>query len=213
MTTKRAWPSKLKALKKKPRLLSPAECDELIMLLGGSIRPNHRPKITIFGLNRRQVNQGAIASLVFSFLENTEHLMQLENELHELESPDWLENQIKIASLAMDRTNAEQIALEYKVNEIDFLQNTIECLRPCSAKNRAGAELLAVEWLKIRGVQIPLKKIQNELNKLKQRAELKRLGLIEWRDLKLKDSEHAKLVAQQMLLEQRELEKKQKLAN
>jgi len=184
MTTKREWFRKLRALKNEPRFLTPSECDELILLLGGTVRPNHRPPKTFCNMNRRHLNQGAIASLVFSFLKNAEHVKQLENELHELESPDWLENQIKIASLAINRANAERIALEYKADQIDYLKSRIESLRQWSAKNRSDAERMAVKWLESKDIQISLKKIQNELSNLRERAGLNSLRLNDWQSLK-----------------------------
>ncbi|SEF53205.1 hypothetical protein [Nitrosomonas ureae] len=199
MTTKREWFRKLRALKNEPRFLTPNECDELILLLGGTVRPNHRPPKTFCNMNRRHLNQGAIASIVFGFLENAEQVKQLENELHELESPDWLENQIKIASLAITRANAERIALEYKADEIDYLKSRIEFLRQWSAKNRSDAERMAVKWLESRNIQISLKKIQNELSNLRERAELKSLRLNDWKSLKFKEIKYIKKAIQQLL--------------
>lgn len=187
MTTKREWFCKLKALKNEPRCLTPNECDELIVFLGGTVRPNHRPPITFCNMNRRHLNQGAIASLVFGFLENAAQVKQLENELNELETPVWLENQINIASLAISRANAERITLEYKADEIEYLKNRIKSLRQWSAKNRSEAERMAVKWLESRNIQFSLKKIQNELSNLRERAKLKNLRLSDFEKIKYRE--------------------------
>lgn len=209
MTTKREWFRKLRALKTEPRYLTPSECDELILLLGGTVRPNHRPPKTFCNMNIRHLNQGAIASLVFGFLENAEHLKQLENELHELESPDWLENQIKIASPAINRANAERIALKYKANEIDYLKSLIEPFRQWSAKNRSDAERMAVKWLESREIQFSKKKIPNELSNLRERAKLKSLRLNDWQSLKLEEIKYTKKAIQRLLTEKREQTQKE----
>ncbi|GKS70225.1 hypothetical protein W03_22290 [Nitrosomonas sp. PY1] len=137
-------------------------------------------------MNRRHLNQGGIATLVFGFLENAEHVKQFENKLHELESPDWLENQINITSLVISRADAERMALEYKADEINYLKGRIESLRQWSAKNRSDAERMAVKWFESRNYQISLKKIKNELSNLRERAGLKTLRLDDWRSLNLK---------------------------
>ncbi len=137
MATKREWLSKLKTLRDNPRALSPLECDELILLIGGTIRPRQRPEITVFGLNKRQLNYSAIASVVFGFLENAERVKQLKKELLELNCPD----------------------------EIAHLKNMINILQPMTAKNRTEAERMASEWFVARDVAADMnpKKIKNAL--------------------------------------------------
>lgn len=204
MATKRNWLRELKALKKKPRALSPAECDELILLLGGTVRPNHRPEVLAFGMNRRQLNQGGIGSVVFGFLENAKRLSLLEAEIQELTSPDFMEkylaelprrwSEVHTSKMtAKDRANAVRITKENVAAELTWRKNMIETLRPISAKNRAAAERMAVEWFASRGINCDLQKIQNELTAIQRTAEpkLKRLGLSEWRELMAIENERA----------------------
>ncbi|HEY4898607.1 MAG TPA: hypothetical protein VIH79_02685 [Candidatus Nanopelagicaceae bacterium] len=183
MTTKRDLIRELKSLKKKPRALLPAECDELILLLGGTIRQKHRPEVLVFGMNRRQINWGAIGSVVFSFLENAERLTRLEAELKELSSPDYLKK--VMASLprtmtAKNRAEAKRVALENLTAELTYLKSTISALRPISTKKRAEAERMASEWFSVRGTILTPKNIQNALDSMRQSVGFKRLGLVEW---------------------------------
>lgn len=134
-------------------------------------------------MNRRHLNWGGIASVVFSFLENAERLAKLKAELLELEQPDWLENATKEVSVTMTDAEARRMAMEYREAELLYLTSAIETLRPISAKNRAAAERMAVKWFADRGVTFSKKQIENALTALQQSAELKRLGLAEWRAL------------------------------
>ena len=129
MATKRAWLSRLAKLKAEPRPLTPAECDELRLLLGGTTRPKHRPEL-LFRLHdgskvsRRQTNWTAIGNVVFSIMASDQ-----------------------------------------------------------SIRNRAEAERAASRWFEARGVSLTPKQIKNELDAIRQRAGLRRLGLAEWEDL------------------------------
>lgn len=198
MTTKRDWRRELKTLKKEPRALSPAECDELILLLGGTTRPNHRPEVKIFGGSRRRVNWTSIAEVVFCFLENAEQMALAESEIQELTSPDFMKKYL--AELprrwseahtpkmtAKNRADAVRVTEENVAAEIAERKDRIEMLRPISAKNRSQAERMTAEWFAKRGIQLTKKQIENELTAIQQAAGLKRLGLAEWREIKAKD--------------------------
>lgn len=200
MATKSEWIRKLKALKKEARPLSPAECDELILLIGGTIKPKHRPEVKVFGINRRQLNWGGIGSVVFSFLENAERLSQLEAEVKELSSPDYMEkylaalprrwSEVHTSKMtAKERDDAVRITKENVADKLQYLKSTIETLRPISTKKRTPAERMASTWFAERGTELTPKQIQNELDALRQRARLKRLGLAEWRKLMADDEE------------------------
>ncbi|MBK6957335.1 MAG: hypothetical protein IPH22_02140 [Nitrosomonas sp.] len=194
MTTKRGWLSKLKTLKTKPRELSPVECDELILLLGGTTRPNHRPEVRFLGGSLRRGNWTAIAGVVFSFLENAERLAQLEAEIQELCSPDFMEKYLAelpcrwseahtSEMTAENRDDAVRITEESVVVEIARRKDRVTELRQISAKNRAQAERMASEWFRKHGITLTAKQIQNELCAIQQAAKLKSLGLGEWREL------------------------------
>lgn len=200
MTANREWLRELKALKKKPRELSPAECDELILLLGGTTRLNHRPEVLAFGMNRRQLNWGGIGSVVFSFLENTERLSQLEGEIQELSSPDFMEkylaalprrwSEVHTSKMtAKDRANAVRITKENVADELAWRTDEITKLRPRCAKNIAQAKRMTSEWFAMRGTELSFKQIENQLGAIQQAAGFTRLGLAEWRKIKAEDEE------------------------
>ena len=194
MATKREWLRELKAIKKEPRELSPAECDELILLLGGTTRPNHRPEVTVFGMNRRQLNFSSIGSVVFGYLENAEQLVRAELEIQELSSPDFMKKyQATFTSrwsevhqskpTPKNVADAVRITKENVAAEIAWREDRIAMLRPISAKSLAHAGGMASAWFGKRGITLTAKKIQNELGEIQRRAELKSLGLVEWREL------------------------------
>lgn len=173
MATKREWLLILSNIKKEPRLLSPSECDELILLLGGTVRPNHRPEVIVFGKNRRMANMTAIADIVFGFMSNAEELDRIEVELKNGNDPRLIAHDV--GGWTPSTTTIEQANF--------YVARHIENLRPRAAKTRAEAERLAVQWFATRGVTLTQKQIQNELNAIREKAGLKRLGLVEWRNL------------------------------
>lgn len=194
MATKRDWLRKLKAIKKEPRELSTVECDELILLLDGTIRPNHRPEVTVLGMNRRKVNFASTGSVVFSFLENAKQLAQAESEIQELSSPRFMKEYLEafpsrwseVHQSKPTPTNiadAMRIKKEDVADEIAWREERIAMLRPISAKNRAEAERMASAWFGQRGITLSVKQIQNELGELQRRAGLRSLGLAEWREI------------------------------
>ena len=198
MTTKRDLMKLLRTLKKEPRALSPAECDELILLLGGTIRPNHRPEVKIFGGSLRRGNWTAIAEVVFGFLENAERLSLLEAEIQELSSADFMKkylaelprrwSEVHTSKMtAKERTDAVRITEENVVAELVWRKDEITKLRPRCAKNIAEAKRMASEWFAGRGTQLSVKQIENQLGAIQQAAGLKRLQLAEWREIKAKD--------------------------
>ena len=189
----------LKSLKLDARPLLPAECDELILLIGGTIRPNHRPEVKIFGGSLRRGNWTAIADVVFSFLKNDEDLAQAESELTELNSAGFLEKVLRPVS-AKIRANCRRELVERIPTERLYLENIIASLRPISAKKRAEAERMASMWFAKRGTKLTPKQIQNELSAIQQAAGLDRLGLAEWREIKAKHAE--KCIAQAQALEE-----------
>lgn len=200
MATKREWQRELKTLKKEPRALSPAECDELILLLDGTTRPNHRPEVKIFGGSLRRSNWTAIAEVVFGFLENTERLSQLEAEIQELSSADFMKKYLAELPLrwsevhaskmtVKERTDAVRITEENVVAELAWRKDEITKLRPSCAKNIAQAKRMASEWFAMRGIKLNPKQIENRLGAIQQAAGLKRLGLAEWRKIKAEDAE------------------------
>lgn len=202
MATKREWLRKIKVLKKEPRPLSSAECDELILLLGGTIRPNHRPAITVFGMNRRQLNFGSIGSVVFGFLENAEQLAQVKSEIQNLSSPDFMKNYLaelprRWSESHATKMTAKNLAEAVRITEENLIlglawrEEKIARLRPISAKNRAEAERMAAKWFADKGIKCDLQKIQNELDEIRRRAKFKRLGLAEWRSLMAIEKERA----------------------
>lgn len=198
MATKREWLQELKTLKKVPRALSPAECDELILLLGGTTRPNHRPEVKIFGGSLRRSNWTAIAEVVFCFLENAERLSQLQTEIQELSSPDYMKEYLaefprrwsevhKAKPTAKNIADAVRITEENVAAEIAWRKDEITKLPPRCAKNIAEAKRMASEWFADRGTELSFKQIENQLGAIQQAAGLKRLGLAEWREIKAKD--------------------------
>lgn len=200
MTTKRDILKLLKTLKKEPRPLSPAECDELILLLGGTTRPNHRQEVKIFGGSLRRGNWTAIAEVVFGFLENAERLSQLEAEIQELSSADFMKkylaelprrwSEVHTSKMtAKERTDAVRITEENVVAELAWRKDEITKLRPRCAKNIAQAKRMTSEWFAMRGTELSFKQIENQLGAIQQAAELKRLGLAEWRKIKAEDEE------------------------
>lgn len=66
---KREWIKLLKDIKANPRQLTPTECDELILLLGGTARPNHRPVRMEKGELYREARAGVLADLVFEYFD------------------------------------------------------------------------------------------------------------------------------------------------
>lgn len=210
MATERGWLKLLKALRKEPRALSPAELDELILLLGGTTRPKSRPEVKVFGMNRRQLNYGGIGSVVFSFMENAECLSQLEAEIQELNSPDFMEkyqaelphrwSEVHTSKMtAKNRANAVRITKENVTDRLQYLESRIAALRQISAKDRTAAEHMAVNWFAMRDVVITRDQIKNELGSLREKAGLKRLGLAEWRALMEIEKAQAKKKIQQSL--------------
>lgn len=69
MASKRELITKLKEVKKGKYSLLPCECDELILLLGGTTRERSRPKKPSIPYNRAM-----IGDIVFSFMERYEML-------------------------------------------------------------------------------------------------------------------------------------------
>lgn len=178
MPTKREWLRELKVLKKEPRALSSAECDELVLLLGGTVRPKHRPKSL-----KKPFNWAAIGSVVFSFLENAEVLVRLEADLQELNSPGFLGKAFPTLA-AKNHAEAERVFAESMVTARPNLESRIAGLRPISAKNRAEAERMASKWFSVRGQKLNKKAIENTLTSIQEKAGLKQLQLAEWRELK-----------------------------
>lgn len=222
MAAKRDWVKTLKAMQKEPRALTPAECVELILLIGGTPRPRGKPPVKIpgTGYNRREMNWGAIGNVVFSFLENAERLSQLEAKIQELSSTDFMGkylaalprrwSEVHASKMtAKDRAAAVRITKENVADELQYLRSTIEMLRPISAKSandRTAAEHMAAAWFAERGVEITRDQIKNQLGALRERAGLKRLELAEWRVLWEKQREKAKEEAMKMLQELKALD-------
>lgn len=180
MTTKREWPRKLRALQKNPRPLTPAECEELILLVGGTTRPRSRPRTSA-----RAANWTAVAEVVFSFLENAEQLVLLQSE------------HIDVRERAQQA--GELISSAEKARS--YVDGRITALRPISAKTRSHAERKASEWFRLRDISLSPKQIQNALNSMRQEAGLKRLGLLEWRAIK---RAHNRMKAPRLKKERRE---------
>lgn len=196
MTSKRELVALLKSHKKQQQPLTAKQCDELIDLIGGNVRPNHRPR------NKYQLREGtwtSHAELVFGFLNNAESLRRLEKELEELNQPVKLEE--VLPNLAMtDPIAARQLIAEHVSKERLYLEKMISSLRTRSAKNRSDAIRMAVAWYAKRGVKLESKKLKNgivtgpraidekyianQLDDLKERAGLRRLGLVEWKKIK-----------------------------
>lgn len=198
MTSKRDWLGKLKVLKKEPRALLPVECDELILLLGGTTRPNHRPEVMIFGGSLRRGNWTAIAEVVFGFMENAEQVAQAKSEIEELSSPDFMKKYLatfpsrwsevhQSKPTAINIADAVRITKESVSAEIGWRQDRIKMLYPISAKNIAEAKRMASDWFAKRGTTLSFKQIENQLGAIQQAAKLDRLGLAEWRRIKAMD--------------------------
>jgi len=204
MTTKRELVKLLKAVKKEPRALTPAECDELILLLGGTTRPPHRPKSA-----RKPMDWAAIGDVVFSFLENSETLAQLEKDLAEMDSPGFLVKAFPNLSV-INRAEAERQLAEALTTGRPNLVSRIESLRPKAAKNRTQAESMAVDWfaarwVKRRGRAMDKKAIENTLTAIKEAAGLKHLGLAEWRVIKAEAVSYGEKRIAHTLEEKREI--------
>jgi hypothetical protein len=135
---------------KKPRPLLPAECNELITLLDGTTKPRQRPEVKIFNGSLRSGNWTAIATVVFSFLENAEQLSKYEAELEDSYRPHFLENIVESASTK--NPSAYRIDLEKRLpEERTYLKALIDGLRPATAKNRPVGFMQPVLTIRISG--------------------------------------------------------------
>lgn len=218
---KREWLKKLKALKSNPDslkdvdyyelILTGVEIDELILLLGGTVRENHRPVKLINGWNPRHINWGGLGALVFGFMENAERLAELEAESQKISHPDYLKNALAGVP-EQNRAECERVGLKKLTDNLAYLKKTIEILHPRSAKTRSEAIRLAVLWFKSRGISKSEKQIENELTRLQEAYGLKQLQLEEWRIIKAKSDETAALIHETVVFEESAARKKRAAA-
>lgn len=170
MATKKELIQKLKLVKKGQATLTPVECDNLILLLGGIVRPRAAPKKP-----ERPYNWAAICSVVFGFMENAEQLAWIESEQKAGTDPRLIAYELHGCYASTQQA-------------IDWLKQYKEAMRPISAKNRTMAEHMAADWFKQRGIKLGIgsssvKFINNQLTAIQNAARLNQLQLDEWRTL------------------------------
>lgn len=180
MTLKRELIRKIKAMKKDNVPLSPAECDELILLLGGTVRPPHRPK-----KENRPYNFAAVGGVFFGYLENAETVKEYEDDLRELSSADFQEKAFARIT-AKNRAEVELSIRENISKEIMWRKNLVDQLRPRSTRKLTEAHKMTAKYFTELGHPMNEKQVSNLIKDLKEGAGFgkgQKFGLNEWRKL------------------------------
>lgn len=142
--------------------LSSSECDELILLLGGTVRERQRPTVKVCGVNRRRGNWAALGDIVYRSFYEAEKLAGLE----------------------------KQLKTETDPKAIAEIERTIPVLKPMCANTETEAIKLAVAHFHHWGFDLTFEFIQREITQLKKEAGAKCKGklfwLNEWPEIKAK---------------------------
>ena len=177
VTLKRELIKKIKLMKEAAVPLSPSECDELILLLGGTTRSAKRPKKLA-----RPFNFAAVGGVFFGYLQNYENVKEYQDDIRELNSDAYLTKSFARIT-AKNRTEAELSIKDNIINEIQWKTNLIDTFLPKSAKTQKQAHEMTAKYFTRLGHSMNEKQVSNLIKDLKEAAGIgkgQKFGLNEW---------------------------------